>query len=176
MNKDIEELYRHIYRPCGMTCSKPVSLREGAAYGAHVFNLNGSIIQFRTAKTTPLKMGQFVTFWKRAESGSIVPYDGQDSFDFLVVSVRLENRLGQFVFPKSILIEHRIVSNEGSEGRRALRVYPDWCVSLNKQALKTQMWQSPYFFECSYNHAVDVKRVQKLYRCDEADLETSHAR
>ncbi|WP_213105748.1 MepB family protein [Candidatus Protochlamydia amoebophila] len=52
-----------------------------------------------------------------------MPYDFNDSFDSLVVSVRAENHLGQFVFPKTVLCEKGVVSCNEKEGKRAIRVY-----------------------------------------------------
>lgn len=54
---------------------------------------------------------------------------------------------GQFVFPKSVLHEKSLVSKEGHGGKQAMRVYPPWDVTENKQAQKTQAWQLLYFFE-----------------------------
>ncbi|MGN6670905.1 MAG: MepB family protein [Candidatus Nucleicultricaceae bacterium] len=167
VHSDIRDAYRLIYQPCGIKCSKPVPEKEGFAYSAHTFKLDGASIHFRIAKTTPLKAGHFVTFWKRLETGLIGPYDWKDPFDFLVISTRSQNRFGQFVFPKSLLAEKRIISKEDVEGKRALRIYPDWCTELNDQALKTQKWQSNYFLECSSKDGVDLVRAQALYSRDQ---------
>ncbi|KIC73435.1 hypothetical protein DB44_BG01240 [Candidatus Protochlamydia amoebophila] len=57
------------------------------------------------------------------DRGPILPYDFNDSFDFLVVSVRAENHFGQFVFSKAGLCEKGVVTCNGKEGKRAVRVY-----------------------------------------------------
>jgi hypothetical protein len=164
VHQDIRVAHQLIYHPSGMPCSKPVPEKEGFAYGAHTFKLGEASIQFRTAKTTPLKAGHFVTFWKRLVTGTIGPYDWRDPFDFLVVSVRSLNRFGQFVFPKTLLSKMNIISKEGVGGKRALRIYPDWCTELKGQALKTQKWQSAYFLDLSHKDDVDLKRAQTLYK------------
>lgn len=116
---------------------------------------------FRSAKITPTKIGQFVTFWKRIGSGPIMPYDFADPFDFLIVSVRNGHNLGQFVFSKEVLLAHKIISKDGIDGKRALRVYPPWDMAENPQALKSQAWQINYFF--AIEPEVDAKKMKKLF-------------
>jgi len=105
-------------------------------YGACAFKLNSMFIRFRVAKITPIKMGQFVTLWKRINAGPIQPYDIMDEFDFFVISVRKDKQFGQFIFSKSILLKHKIISNNGQRGKLAIRVYPPWDVALNERAKK----------------------------------------
>ena len=120
--------------------------------------------KFRTAKTTPTKIGQFVTLWKRVEGGPIQPFDVADPFDLVVVSVRTLAHFGQFVFPKTVLYEQGIVSKDGNGGKRGIRVYPPWDKADNKQAKKTQQWQLLYFFEIYPDQQMDVACVRKLYQ------------
>ena len=79
-----------------------------------------------------------MTFWKRNGDGPIEPLNETDQIDFNTVNVRTENELGQFVFPKSVLIKKGIISAERKEGKRAFRVYPNWDTAKNKQAERTQ--------------------------------------
>ncbi|WP_053032503.1 MepB family protein [Staphylococcus haemolyticus] len=58
-----------------------------------------------------------------------------------------DNRRGQFIFPKDILIKKGILKSDDSKGKMALRVYPPWETELNKTAAKTQAWQCAYFNE-----------------------------
>lgn len=146
---DLEIAQKQVYAPNGLVLEHLVCAAESQEYGACTFELNHDLIHFRIAKITPTKEGLFVTFWKRLEKGPIMPYSDEDPFDFLVVSVRKENRLGQFVFPKAILKEKGILSQQGKGGKRALRVYPPWDKNLNAQAKKTQAWQQQYFIEIS---------------------------
>ena len=76
-----------------------------------------------------------------------MPYDITDPFDFYVVYLRDGEHSGQFVFPKDILCEKGVLSKNGKGGKRAMRVYPPWCVAVNKQAKTTQEWQVKYFSE-----------------------------
>jgi hypothetical protein len=136
---------------------------ESEEYAASEFKLNHFRIKFRVAKITPTKVGQFVTLWKRIGCGPIQPFDLEDPFDLFVVSVRTPEHFGQFVFPKSVLDEKGILSSDGKGGKRAIRVYPPWDRTDNKQAVRTQKWQLLYFFEIPLNAQIDLLRVQKLF-------------
>ncbi|WP_277577747.1 MepB family protein [Bdellovibrio svalbardensis] len=164
IHKDLLAAKELIFDPCGYLATAPTAELESAEYGAYVFELNKLSIKFRVAKITPTKVGQFVTLWKRYGSGPIQPHDSSDPVDIFVISTRNGSRFGQFVFPKSALIEHGILSTPSKEGKRALRVYPPWDQVTSKQAKKTQQWQLDFFLEIPNNKAVDLERTQYLYR------------
>lgn len=152
-----------IYKPCGFKCSQPLREEESTEYGAYSFDLNGLSIRFRVAKIMPTKVGQFVTLWKRIEDGPIQPYDTNDPLDFFVVSTRKDNHFGQFVFPKPALCEQGVISKDKKGGKRAIRVYPPWDKTTNRQAQHTQKWQFEYFLEIPLNSSIDCTRSQMLY-------------
>ncbi|GHB81670.1 hypothetical protein GCM10010347_60620 [Streptomyces cirratus] len=152
-----------VYGPCGFTCSQPVPEAEGAAYAAHEFTLDGLSIRFRAAKTTPTKVGQFVTVWKRSPAGPIQPFDAADPVDLFVISTRDRHHFGQFVFPMDALRRHGVVSANGSGGKRAFRVYPPWVTTANRQAGSAQAWQLDFFLHLHQDMPVDVARAQELY-------------
>ena len=104
-------------------------------------------IYFRSAKITPIKIGQFVIFWKRNDDGATAPYDEIDSFEGLVVYCCNQTKQGYFYFPKDVLLKHDIISQAGKGGKRGFRVYPSWDMVDNAQAQKTQAWQRKYFTE-----------------------------
>jgi len=135
---------------------------ESEEYSAFRFSLNHKKICYREAKITPTKTGQFVTLWKRNQTGIIEPFDYSDAIDFVIVSVRKEENWGQFIFPKSILLEKGIFSTEKKEGIRATRVYPPWDETSSKQAQKTQKWQLDYFFNFS-NTKIDFETLKKIF-------------
>lgn len=150
-----------VYTPSGLFLQNLKIDEESAEYGASEFTIKNRSVKFRVGKITPTKVGQFVTFWKRIDKGPILPYDLNDSFDFLVVSVRAENHFGQFVFPKTVLCDQGIVSGNGQEGKRAMRVYPPWNKTDNAQSKKTQSWQLQYFIQFSEHHS-DFARLRDL--------------
>ncbi|MER6103580.1 MepB family protein [Streptomyces sp. NPDC001832] len=152
-----------IYDSCGFTCSQPVPEAEGAAYAAHEFTLNGLSIRFRAAKTTPTKVGQFVTVWKRSPAGPIQPFDATDPVDLFIISTRDHQHFGQFVFPMDALRQHGVVSANGSGGKRAFRVYPPWVITTNRQASSAQAWQLDFFLHLHQHGPIDLARAQELY-------------
>ena len=153
-----------VYKPFGLVLQNLKIEDESADYGASEFTFNNRLIKFRVGKITPTKVGQFVTFWKRIGKGPILPYDIHDLFEFLVVSVHAEGYLGQFIFPKNVLCEKGIISCNGKEGKRAMRVYPPWDKTNSSQAKKTQDWQLKYFIKTSEQMDVDFARVKHLFQ------------
>jgi hypothetical protein len=136
---------------------------ESAEYKAFTFQLNDLYVIYREAKITPTKTGQFVTLWKRAVGLPIEPFQDSDSMDFVVVSTRNAANFGQFIFPKSVLIENGIISTATKEGKRAFRVYPPWDVAENKQAQASQKWQLKYFLPILEEGKLDLNRVNSLF-------------
>lgn len=161
MDKNLNQIKTEIYDRCSMEFSNLQIEVESKEYDACRYQLNGLNILSRTAKTTPKKVGQFVTFWKRQGNGPIEPFDEKDQIDFYTVNARTENNFGQFVFPKSELIKRGIISTERKEGKRGFRVYPKWDLTHNKQAQRTQKWQLNYFYEI--NDSTDLQKVNELY-------------
>ena len=160
IHPDLIAIQQVIYQPCNMLFSQVEPEPESQDYGACTFDVDGAHVKFRVAKITPKKVGQFVTFWKRKNDGPIQPFDVEDDFQFLVVSVRFRDRFGQFVFPKHILLQYGILAHSGKGGKRALRVYPPWDQTTNRQAQKTQEWQLAYFQEIKADAATETKATQ----------------
>lgn len=161
MNKNLIEVKTKVYDKLSLHIINLNNELEGTEYDACQFELNGMKIISRSAKTTPKKAGQFVTFWKRNQNGETAPYAINDQFDFYVINAKSGDRFGQFVFPKSELIKKGLISSEKKDGKRGFRVYPIWDKTLNKQAEKTQKWQLNYFYEI--NKTTDLEKVKKLY-------------
>ena len=157
----LHQLKIRVYDPCGLKVSNLQIEAESKGYGACRFELNEFKIISRNAKVTPKKVGQFVTFWKRNKEGITEPLHASGDFDFYLITTKTETQLGQFVFPKSILIEKGIVSTDKKDGKRGFRVYPIWDITNNKQANKTQKWQLDYFYEIT--ETVNFKKVNELF-------------
>ncbi|MFY9589616.1 MepB family protein [Rickettsia endosymbiont of Halotydeus destructor] len=153
-----------IYEHCKFKISELMMEKESSEYGACTFKLNSTKVIFRIAKITPAKTGQFVTLWKRQGNGPIQPYDIKDEIDIFIVSVRKGYHFGQFIFSQSVLYKHGVISNNGTGGKRAIRVYPPWDMGLNKQAKKTQAWQLEYFLDVANNkEKIDHNRIKTLF-------------
>ncbi len=160
---DLILVQKLVYDPSAYKIEQFLPENESLEYGACSFTLNNRFIKFRTAKITPTKAGQFVTLWKRNEAGITQPHDINDIFDLYIISVRKAHLFGQFVFTKSCLVRHGILSVPGKEGKRGFRVYPPWDTTENKQAQKTQQWQRDFFLEINDGSSLDVGCVRLLY-------------
>ncbi|MEQ8240115.1 MAG: MepB family protein [Cyclobacteriaceae bacterium] len=161
MDSTLNQIKTEVYDNCGLKMTGFQTEVENKEYAACRFELNGRKIISRNSKITPKKTGQFVTFWKRNNSGIIEPLNENEPFDFYAVNVRTEKECGQFVFPKSVLIKKGIISTAKKEGKRAFRLYPNWDNPKNKQAESAQKWQLDYFYEI--NDSTDFQTVVKLY-------------
>jgi len=136
--------------------------KESAEYEACSSKLNGYSIQHRTSKTTPTKTGQFTAIWKRNQDGVTAPFDVSDDIDFMIITSKRGSHLGQFIFPKAILVEQGVISQHEKGGKRGIRVYPPWDIVSNKQAERSQNWQIRYFLNIGENGATDWARLKKL--------------
>lgn len=162
--KDLIQIKKILHDNGNFEISHPLLELESSEYGACTFVLNNLNIRYRTAKITPTKTGQFVTLWKRINQGPIQPFDNSDPIDLFIISTRKDNHFGLFIFPKSVLIAKEIVSDK-KEGKRAIRVYPPWDITMSKQAQKTQKWQLDYFLEI--NQIMDLKRAKLLFLAED---------
>ena len=62
-----------------------------------------------------------------------------------------------------MLSQQGIISTNLKEGKRGIRVYPPWDLTISKQAQKTQKWQLEYFLEIPLNKSVNLDRAKQLY-------------
>jgi hypothetical protein len=157
---------RGIYLEAGVTATRaPQRENESAEYGACRLELNGRAVVFRAAKTTPTKIGQFVTVWKRpAASDDIAPLDSGDGVDFVIVSVADASHRGHFVFDQAALLRYGVMSRDGRGGKRAIRVYPPWSTPVAKEAIRTQQWQLRYLVALAPQDAGEVARLRQLFK------------
>ncbi|MBO0424292.1 MepB family protein [Enterococcus plantarum] len=134
---------------------------QNKEYEGATFVLGNQSFRSRMAKLTPKKQGYFVVFWEKDEANKNKSYDFVSAPDKLIITIVDQDKRGQFVFPKEMLAEKRILRNGEHKGKMALRVYPDWVTGLSKTATRTQRWQSPFFIDLTTTH--DLKRLEKLY-------------
>jgi hypothetical protein len=162
LQKKIKQAEQSLYKNLGLSVSSIFPEPESHEYNACTFLLNEIKVRYRTAKITPTKVGQFVTFWKRLATGPIAPYHQTDDFDLLIIGVRKNDHIGQFIFTKSVLADKGILSTDIKEGKRGFRVYPPWDKADNSQAVKTQEWQLDYFLDLSQEKP-DISKAQQLH-------------
>lgn len=167
MNTNVPQFVVELFEKANLEISEFEVETEGRSYSACQYNLNGEKIYSRTAKITPKKIGQFVTCWKRNSNKITEPFNENESLDYLIIIVENQYHKGLFVFPKEILIEHGIISNQLKQGKRGFRVYPNWDLTKSKQALLSQNWQLNYFFDC--NEAKSVNLLINLFANDAAN-------
>jgi hypothetical protein len=160
---DLLSIQKLIFEQLNFDYTIPLAETESAEYGAYIFELNNLSVRFRVSKITPTKTGQFVTLWKRIDNGPIQPFDISDPIHLFIISSRDKNNFGHFIFPKSVLLEQGILSGKGKDGKRAIRVYPPWDITTNRQAQKTQKWQLKYFLDLSNKKTIDLLRLKTLY-------------
>jgi hypothetical protein len=151
-----------IFIPLGLKLSDVEIEPESGDYFAHTFILNNTPLKFRKAKITPTKIGQFVTLWKRDKFGTTQPHSITDNYEFYIIATKRDINFGIFIFPKTLLQEKGVLSNDKKEGKRGIRVYPIWDVTTNKQAQQTQEWQVNYFFQQMPNGNFDLKKIKKM--------------
>lgn len=161
-SSELEKINELVFKPCNFNLENIKPESESQEYSAHHFQLNKQHIIFRVAKITPTKTGQFVSIWKRNEQGITAPFDIKDDFDFMMIATKTPTHFGFFIFPKKILHEHRILSDETRDGKRGIRIYPNWDETTNKQAQKTQLWQSQFFLDLSTLEQIDLNRAKDL--------------
>lgn len=159
---DLELVNELVFKPCNFNLKNIKPESESQEYTALTFQLTNYKILFRKAKITPTKTGQFVTFWKRNEKGITVPFESTDDFDYFIIDTKTASNFGIFIFPKSVLHENKVISDEKIEGKRGIRVYPSWDETTNKQAQKTQVWQSKYFLDLSDIKKIDLNRAKNI--------------
>ncbi|EZP58360.1 MepB family protein [Exiguobacterium sp. RIT341] len=125
-----------LYMPCRLT---PHDIREetqNGAYGAGRFCSGETSIRFRVAKATPTKLGQFVVIWDKDEQNKNQPFSEDTATDLVVVNTFNDsNRFGQFVFPKGVLKQHKILKTGTIKGKVAMRIYPSWA-GINRRVDK----------------------------------------
>lgn len=162
IHHNLHDALTHAYIPHELHIKKHTPASESIKHGACTFALNTICVAFRAAHITPRKAGQFVTLWKRTENGLIAPYEIDDPIDLFIISVRDDEQLGHFIFPKQLLWKKEIVAKAGHGGKRALRVYPPWDTPKSAHAKKMQKWQCEHFYRIA--PYPDGERLKALFK------------
>lgn len=147
MNSDLIQLLSTVITGAMIRSIQQLQTRINAKDNAALkYKLDQHIFVFAQAKITPTKVGQFACIYKRNAANITQSYSESDNFDFMVIAVEQDQEKGVFIFPKSALIQLKIISSEQQKGKNGIRVYPPWDTPLNKQGLQTQKLHSPYFY------------------------------
>jgi hypothetical protein len=151
-----------VYDKCDFKFTNLKINSESLEYGACSFELDGQKIEHRISKITPTKTGQFVTIWKRNKNGITEPFDILDDIDFIAITAKSGDNFGQFIFPKSVLAAKGIIKQNGKGGKRGIRVYPLWDKVTNRQAERTQKWQTKYFVTIGGKHSAELELTKNI--------------
>ena len=171
---DLKVVKELVYDKCGFSLTNLKLNSESLEYGACSFELNGQTIEHRISKITPTKTGQFVTIWKRNKNGITEPFDISDNIDFVVITSKSGDKTGQFIFPKSVLADKGIISQNRKGGKRGIRVYPSWDITTNRQAEKTQSWQTKYFVTIESDNTINLDLTRKLFNNNKVTNKTTN--
>lgn len=147
---------------CRLIINDTIKEEESKEYSAYQFKINSKKIVFRISKITPTKVGQFVSIWKRNIDGITEAYNISDGIDFYMIACFSEVKSGLFIFPSSVLIKEKIMSDNTFEGKRGIRVYPIWDEVVNVQAKKTKVWQEKYFVDLSLSNTYTSKQILEI--------------
>jgi len=162
LNPELELLDKLVFKEYGIELTNLETELESQEYFACNFKLNAHNVKFRVAKITPKKTGQFVSIWKRNKNGITEPFTIMDKFEWYIIATRQNLNVGFFIFPKHVLYANGILSDATKAGKRGIRVYPTWDQTTNKQAQKTQLWQSKFFLTFPPSTILTQKK-QALY-------------
>ena len=160
----LEYVKERMYKPANFSVTAVQEEIQNRTYGAGTFHLDSKTIRFRVAHKTPTKVGQFVAFWEKDTDDTNQPFAYEEAPDLLVITNFDDNdRWGQFIFPKEVLLEHNVLRSHSTKGKMALRVYSSWDNPTSPQAKKTQEWQLSYFIDMSDPNALSFVKVRELY-------------
>jgi len=162
LNSDLKMVKELIYDKCGFGLINLKVNSESVEYGACSFDLDENKMIHRVSKITPTKVGQFVTIWKRNKNSVTEPFDISDDFDFIAITSKSGDNIGQFIFPKLVLVDKGIITQNGKGGKRGIRVYPPWDTVTSKQAEKTQSWQTNYFVTIKNDNTTDFDLIRNI--------------
>lgn len=153
-----------IYQPHGLQVTSIQEEAQNAKYGGGTFTLSSKTVRFRVANVTPKKIGQFVAFWEKDHKNKNQAYYYKDAPDLLIINTfESKEKFGQFVFPREVLLNKKILKSEISKGKMGMRVYPIWDQPISSQAIDTQLWQGEYFIDFSESNEVTNQKIAELY-------------
>ncbi|MFN3019406.1 MepB family protein [Chryseobacterium sp. TY3] len=70
---------------------------------------------------------------------------------------------GFLIFSKVVLVKNKILTTENVLGQRCFRLYPDWDNPTNRQAEKTKLWQSYFFFNVTKSNNNRLEKIRTVF-------------
>ncbi|MGF9879055.1 MepB family protein [Bacillus albus] len=122
-----------------------------------IVNLNNIIYKPNELIITNLKEEQ-----QNAEYAGCLFYLNHKSIRFRISKIT-PNKIGQFIFPKEIILKEKILKTQSQKGKMAMRIYPLWDTPVSNQAKKSQMWQLQYFVDLSDPNNLPIDKLLNLY-------------
>ena len=122
-----------------------VAEEQNEDYESGLATIGTEVWRIRTGRVTPTKPGAFLAVWTRDASGRTIPFADDAAVAGLLVFVAVDGQCGLFRFTREHLWALGISSDGQQRGKRGFRVYPSWCIDLNRQAVVTQRAQAPAF-------------------------------
>ena len=162
MIKELNKIESLFIKNYGQKITNLTIENECDEYFGFNFQIEKLNFKFRKSKITPKKVGQFVTLWKRNSEKQTEPFNETDNFDFFIFVSEQDEKFGFFIFSKKILIEKNILSTQIKEGKRGFRRYPTWVKTENKQAEKSQSWQTEYFIDLKNNEQNNIEKLKSI--------------
>jgi len=162
MIEELRKIEKLLLKVDGQNISNFTIENECEEYFGFNFQIKNLNFKFRKSKITPKKVGQFVTLWKRNAEKQTEPFNENDNFDFYIFASEQDENFGFFMFSKKLLIEKNILSTKSKEGKRGFRLYPTWTKTENKQAEKTQSWQTKYFIDFKNKEQDNIEKLKSL--------------
>lgn len=163
MIEELNKVENIILKTNGLKISNVTNDTECEEYSGCSFQADNLNFKFRKSKITPKKAGQFVTLWKRNAKNQTEPFDEKDNFDFYIIASVQDGNFGFFMFPKALLMEKQILTTGQTEGKRGFRLYPSWTQTENKQAQKSQQWQTEYFIDLKNGEAENIEKLRLIF-------------
>ena len=162
MINELNRVENLLFEQISLKISNVIEDEESQDYFGYNFQTNKLNFKFRKAKITPKKVGQFVTLWKRNSQNITEPFNELDNFDFYIIVTEENEKYGLFLFPKNELRKRQILTTTSKGGKRGFRVYPSWTKTENKQAERTQSWQTKYFLDFTKEDSINIKRINSV--------------
>ncbi len=118
-------------------------------------------ICIRLSHTTPTKLGQFVTLYKRY-AGKIIPLNISD-IEYLIIVYTEPNLHGMFIMNQQMLLLQNIISHKQIDinreyGKLSFRIYHPSCMLNSKQAITSQKWQQSTF----YDYPLCIQKIKEI--------------